>query len=100
MYPGFDYTVGVDDLDAGSTNIYSTVPAPAGTTSLTYGNLAGDPVTSSLSISTNSITATNIPAQGATAPDSAAAPAALIHCLRPCQTDSGVISDGNTFGNR
>ena len=65
-YPGFDYTVGVDDLDAGSTNIYSTVPAPASSASLTYKALAGDPLTSSLSISKSSITATNVPSQGAT----------------------------------
>ncbi len=66
-YPGVDYTVGVVNEEAGSTIAYSTVPAPATTTSLPYFSTGkGDPLTSALSISKSSIEATNIPSQGAT----------------------------------
>lgn len=66
-YPGVDYTVDVDNVQPGSTIQYSTVPAPASTTNLTYTSLSqGDPLTSTLSISSDSIEATNVPSEGAT----------------------------------
>lgn len=66
-YPGVDYTVDVDNLQPGSSIQYSTVPAPAQTTNLTYVSTGvGDALTSTLAISSDSIEATNVPSQGAT----------------------------------